>query len=234
MENASDALRIAFGVLIAVLLISMLVYVFRQMSLAENAQSMKEVTEQTAEFNAKFNAFEKNVMYGTDLISILGLAYSNNVNVNRQKTLNPNGKYDPNLDGSVNIEFKLPVGGDIKTKKNVYTYGIEQDADTGRWLEKQTSSRTEDGRTIFRGGQEYSLATADSTTLENIRNIIIDGKSTLSSQTIRTGSTTKEVIYEDTTGYSDFKQNIFKCVEVKYNQVGRIYYMRFEPADITD
>ena len=32
-------------------------------------------------------------------------------------------------------------------------------------------------------------------------------------------------------GINDFKKVIYKCTDVKYNEVGRIYYMKFEPKE---
>ena len=42
----------------------------------------------------------------------------------------------------------------------------------------------------------------------------------------------KPVITEkDPIGINDFKKVIYKCTDVKYNEVGRIYYMKFEPKE---
>ena len=42
----------------------------------------------------------------------------------------------------------------------------------------------------------------------------------------------KTVITEkDPIGINDFKKVIYKCTDVKYNEVGRIYYMKFEPKE---
>ena len=78
MENSADALQLAFGVIIAVLLLSLLVYVFNNISSFENTKRDQEVVQQTSEFNKKFLAFDKTSMYATDVISVLGLAISNN------------------------------------------------------------------------------------------------------------------------------------------------------------
>ena len=54
MENSADALQLAFGVVIAVLLLSLLVYVFNNISSLENTKRDQEVAQQTSEFNKKF------------------------------------------------------------------------------------------------------------------------------------------------------------------------------------
>ena len=90
MENSADALQLAFGVIIAVLLLSLLVYVFNNISSFENTKRDQAVSQQTAEFNKKFLAFDKTSMYATDVISVLGLAISNNKIQNQAITANSN------------------------------------------------------------------------------------------------------------------------------------------------
>lgn len=78
MENASKALLIAGGVLIAMVIASFGVYLYGVFhSHSENllaAMSEKEVNE----FNAKFQAFENRELTANELISILNLARENN------------------------------------------------------------------------------------------------------------------------------------------------------------
>ena len=41
--------------------------------------------QETTEFNKKFEAFNRSTMYGTDIISVIGMAISNNMIYNQQK-----------------------------------------------------------------------------------------------------------------------------------------------------
>ena len=82
MENAANAIKIAGELLIGLLLISLFVFVFNQMENAETARDNDELLQQTIEFNKKFESFNKTYMYGTDLISVLALAYAKNQTAN--------------------------------------------------------------------------------------------------------------------------------------------------------
>ena len=74
MENASNALMMAGGILLALLILSLLVFTFNIINRSENAKTDQKMIQEAQEFNKKFLAFEKSSMYGTDVISILGLA----------------------------------------------------------------------------------------------------------------------------------------------------------------
>ena len=79
MENASKALLIAGGVLIAMVIASFGVYLYGVFhSNSENllaAMSEKEVNE----FNAKFQAFDGRNLNANEVISVLNLVWNNNV-----------------------------------------------------------------------------------------------------------------------------------------------------------
>ena len=218
MENAADALRIAAGVLIAILLISLFIMVFNRISNVEEERSKQELITQITQFNAKFNAFDKSSMYGTDLISVLGLAYSNNMEVNRVNSKHPDGRYDANLDGSINIEFKLTT--DIYEMETTKVYKVVNGIQT------LVSTKKVQGKKIFKNNTVYSLAN-DNDEMENIKNIVIDGNTTKVETKRITSIETKETT-TDTYGFSELKQNIFKCTKIGYTDAGRINYMRFE------
>lgn len=78
MENAAKALLIAGGVLLALLIISVMVYMFSQIKSLQQAQETKIEQEQIAEFNKGFETYDKKVMYGADVISVLNKAANNN------------------------------------------------------------------------------------------------------------------------------------------------------------
>ena len=80
MENASKALLIAGGVLIAMIIASFGVYLYGVYhSHAENV--MNKLTEsQITEFNAKFTAFEGRDLTTNEVISVMNLVKENNTN----------------------------------------------------------------------------------------------------------------------------------------------------------
>ena len=223
MENAAEALKLAGELLIGLLLISL--FIFNRISSIEETKSQQELIQQTTDFNKKFNAFEKSSMYGTDLISVLGLAYANNKSANLEKQMfhrgDIDGFYDPEIGSSINIKFKL--------KDNIYKtvttekYKVKDGINT---LENRT---VEQKGEIFKANTWYSLSADNMNVVKTIKEIVIDGNTT-QVKTKKSGITTT-VTTTDSKGFSEFKKNVFKCTGVDYNDVGRIYCMTFVPVD---
>ena len=78
MENSSHALQIAAGVLIAMLVACIVVFVFSNIRTLPKSQDEAQITRNKTEFNRAFTAFDKNLMYGVDVLSCLNKAHSNN------------------------------------------------------------------------------------------------------------------------------------------------------------
>lgn len=78
MENASKALLIAGGVLIAIIIITMFIMMFSRISSIQKEQQEQTRIEQLAAFNAEFEAYNKKAMYGTDVITLINKVAENN------------------------------------------------------------------------------------------------------------------------------------------------------------
>ena len=78
MENASKAFLIAGGTLIGVMLVILINVFFRSLSPLERQKQNEEQAEQITVFNKEYDAYNKKLMYGVDLISVLNKAKSNN------------------------------------------------------------------------------------------------------------------------------------------------------------
>lgn len=78
MENASKALLIAGGVLIAIIIITMFIMMFSRLSNIQKDQEEQTRIEQLAAFNAEFEAYNKKVMYGVDVITLINKVAENN------------------------------------------------------------------------------------------------------------------------------------------------------------
>lgn len=70
MENASKALIMAGGVLIAIIILSMFVMMYNKVSGIKKTQQEKVQMEQIASFNAEYEAFNKKMMYGADVVTL--------------------------------------------------------------------------------------------------------------------------------------------------------------------
>ena len=78
MENASKALVIAGGILLAMLTISLLFLLLSNINSSKMTEEEKLAAKQLQEFNQQWEAYNKKVLYGTDVISVLNKAMDNN------------------------------------------------------------------------------------------------------------------------------------------------------------
>ena len=104
MENASKALLIAGGVLIAIIIITMFIMMFNRLSSIQKEQEEQTKIEQLAAFNAEYEAFNKKVMYGVDVITLIN------------KVADNNKKYSNNMDYKITV---LLNGAEIKDSSSL-------------------------------------------------------------------------------------------------------------------
>lgn len=113
MENASKALIIAGGILLAMMILSLVVYVSLSMSDIAESEDRRTLAEQTTEFNKSYLSYNKSRVYGTDVITVYNKAEDNNIKNNDNmdyrieiNILDENGK---NLNVSRDQEFKMTI-----------------------------------------------------------------------------------------------------------------------------
>lgn len=78
MENASKALLIAGGVLIALIILTSFIVMYGRIANLQEEQEEQIKLEQIAEFNAKYEAYNKRIMYGADVITLMNKVQDNN------------------------------------------------------------------------------------------------------------------------------------------------------------
>ena len=78
MENASQALLIAGGILLAILTISLFVYMFNNLSIIGNAEQDKEEAKRLADWNAEWEAYNKQYLHGAEVLTVVNKAKQNN------------------------------------------------------------------------------------------------------------------------------------------------------------
>ena len=81
MENASKALLMAGGILIAVLIIGVLIYSFGTMSGYFSAEQDIEAAQQLKIFNDQYESYNRKLLRGTDVISVMNKAININIYV---------------------------------------------------------------------------------------------------------------------------------------------------------
>ena len=99
MENASKALIMAGGILIAVLIIGVLVYSFGTMSGYFNAEQDEEAAKQLKIFNDQYESYNRKLLRGTDVISVMNRVLDNN------EKYGTTGYDEPNY--IINMGFKM-------------------------------------------------------------------------------------------------------------------------------
>lgn len=113
MENATKALLIAGGVLIAIIIITMFIMMFSRMSNMQNEQEEQLKIEQLAAFNAEFEAYNKKVMYGTDVITLINKVAENNKiysgNTDYQITITLNGTVMTNSGTLIGTDYEQHI-----------------------------------------------------------------------------------------------------------------------------
>lgn len=109
----SQALKMAGGVLIAIVIIATLAYFFRELSPFQQQIEDIEALEQTAEFNKEYEVYNKSLMLGVDLISVINKAYSNNrayiEAYGYSEDIRNNYLIDIQLDGGITLKQTLDL-----------------------------------------------------------------------------------------------------------------------------
>ena len=112
MENVSHVLIIVVSVLIAIVIIFLIIFVFGHLSQLPEAQQDTLRSENIKKFNESFTAYDKDLMYGADVLSCLNKAESNN-----QKYVNNNyyGIDSPGVTAEQRKEYLIDVKVKLKT-----------------------------------------------------------------------------------------------------------------------
>ena len=74
MENASKALIMAGGIFIALLVITLLVFFYNNIVTVQNADEEAEIIEQAAEFNKQYDVYNRNNLYGSEILSLAAVS----------------------------------------------------------------------------------------------------------------------------------------------------------------
>lgn len=70
MENASKALIMAGSILISIMVITLLVMGYNNLTETMNAKNDEDAVEQVTEFNKQYDVYYRNNLYGSDILSL--------------------------------------------------------------------------------------------------------------------------------------------------------------------
>lgn len=82
MENASKALLIAGGIFLALLTITLLFYMFSNLNTIGEAQTAKIEKRRLDEWNAEWEAYNKQLLQAADVLTVYNKAEQNNLDYN--------------------------------------------------------------------------------------------------------------------------------------------------------
>lgn len=244
MENVSKALIIAGGILLSVMILSLLVMFWGQVSGYFEKQHNSKMIEQDTEFNAKFENYNGQTIRGTELISIMNKVVNYNTSISEEEGSN---RIIMSIDfkGYQNTAFQYPESTSIfkniidntnmlSNKQNdnslskIANLSGEIVADTGltdtqlQKLSAEIQNIVIDNKLSNREKSEL-----EATRLKKLQNIL--GKSKADSLSKDEMSS----LIEATKKYYQFtqlKRAMFKCTGVQHNTTdnGRINGLTFE------
>ena len=117
MENASRALIIAGGMLLAMLIVGLLVWGYNNISSSQRANAQAEELEQITEFNLKFEAYNKGSVRGYQMISLANLARDYNTRYSEE-----DGYYEAEIIAKLSEGAVLPEATNTQKYKNDSSY----------------------------------------------------------------------------------------------------------------
>lgn len=131
MENASKALIIAGAILLAILIISLGIFVFNQASEVTKSSNLSEV--EVLQFNEKFTSFEGTNVKGSEVNSLLTRIVQNNVANQEDKSKQVKLSVESNnWQGTVPPKGQEPVNTTTKAQTGkTYSVNCEIDGKTG-------------------------------------------------------------------------------------------------------
>ncbi len=227
MENASKALIMAGGILIALLVIGALVLMFNQLSYYQRTETDSEKTQQLADFNKEYLKFTYDDIKGYELISLVN------------KVIDYNIKEE--VGNSVDYTKKITVVINMKEFKS--KYGVKN----------ITSLFTKDTYTINNSNTIFSADLNNFRSMENTYTLSAMNKLSANYDTLKqakaenqnsyetkikeivgkvvknnSGNTISLTEIEQYREYSEFKSSTFKPGNVEYHNNGQVKQLSFE------
>lgn len=227
MENASKALIMAGGILIALLVIGALVLMFNQLSYYQRTETDSEKTQQLADFNKEYLKYTYDDIKGYELISLVNKVIDYNI---KEKVGN-----------SVDYTKKITVVINMKEFKS--KYGVKN----------ITSLFTKDTYTINNSNTIFSADLNNFRSMENTYTLSAMNKLSANYDTLKqakaenqnsyetkikeivgkvvknnSGNTISLTEIEQYREYSEFKSSTFKPGNVEYHNNGQVKQLSFE------
>lgn len=208
MENASKALIMAGAVLLALMVISLLVFFFNNLRELQGISQSSEQVQQSAEFNNQYDVYARNV-YGSELLSIANKIHDYNVRESENQ-------------GYTKIELYITFSTDLD--KNFFKKGIYTSSTIQSEMERLEDEMKTIGNESIKS-QSQNKASRKVSQLATMRTKDIEDLGFVQAQYIdkvNQYNTYKALL-------SELKAKVFQYVEIKYDKYnGRVTEMKYK------
>ncbi len=206
MENASKALIMAGGIFIAILIITLLVFFYNNIVTVQNADEQAEIIEQSTEFNKQYDVYNRNNLYGSEILSL----------ANKMEDYNRKEAVEK---GYPEMEMEVTINDNVGTYFTRGTYSAEQ---LQTALANLQAKEEEYANVSYCGRRISDLSTMRTNELQQLFENNHNTGKLAEAQAVITRYVTLKA--EET----EMRTKGFRCTQVVYDdQTGRIILMKF-------
>lgn len=246
--SLSKALIIVASVLLAMLVVAFITFSFQRMGTWATANDQELLAEQKEKFNKEYEAYDKNLMYGVDVISCLNKALSNNdkikngmLDASYEVKVTVGLKQDKPLQESIEVYHMNENGKELKyandkgcsnvTLKDVEfeflskSYKDISNFDKSAQLKTQNQSCKKVATTMQLTKDGNATGEADLRALLSVVDTLSEVVKNSESKRTESDNWTKA---EFRSALYDLKLRKFKCTKLGYSDQGRINEISFE------
>lgn len=250
--SISKALIMVAGILLAMIIIGFATYTFQHLSTWSTTQEDEYETQEAQKFNKEYEAYQKDLMYGVDVISCLNKAKSNNQKVD-------SGRYDSEYVVTVHVTFQSEleeairvyyVSGSVKRESEAYNSSDFSQRPNRNLKELFEISNSYENK--MKNYSRITYTTALAPIKEKLKNVNLNTPYTLARASntddliaalLEISDNLKQVEKNDTWNLTDntwtkavwetplysMKTKKFKCTGISYNsKTGRVNEINFE------
>lgn len=191
------------------MIIAVLMYVVQNSASLKKAEQDQEIAEQVTKFNMEYESYQKTLLRGTELVTLINKAIANNI------------KYEDSdkvYDIDIHFKLKTPIKETIVTVKDGKKTNTEEKVTFGESKTYKLIDNRQSDRINPDISQFMNIGALDSTDAYEIINYKdIDNY---------------QMVYS---GFTDFKRKIFKCTKIEYSNItGRVNLLEFEEVDLKE
>lgn len=205
MENATKALEMAGGVLITLIIIGTIVFFYNRISEVKQTEHNAQAEEQAADFNKDYEVYNRNDVYGSELLSLA------------------NQMQDYNTREVEKGYEKIELSATFKQKSNIFIqyYGNKQTYSQSDLASGYTKLANEINKISTK-----KITDASGQTTKTYNEWVKISKTTLKS-TLKAADYDSIINYQDLINeQTNIARGTFRCTDVKYKN-SRIVKMTF-------